>query len=450
MRGFPTISPTISIVALSLAALVTLGACESLPDWLGEPEAPPLPGKRIAVMSLDNTLRVDTGIADLAVRLPRPLLNREWPQDGGYANHAMHHLEATGALARLWDADIGEGAAADGGVLSSPVSGGGRVFSLDAVGTVSAFRADNGERLWQVNVVPEEEEDEAIGGGIAYAAERLFVSTGVGEVIALDAATSNEIWRVGVDAPVRVAPTVSDDRVFVITYENALFALDANDGSTLWNHSGISEDAQLLGGASPAVSGGLVIAAYSSGEIFALRVDNGSEAWNYTLGSNSRLGPLASLGDINGSPVIDDEQVYAVSHAGRLVALSLRSGERLWDQNISGVQTPWIAGNFLFILTSQGELLCLSRQDGRIRWIRRLPRYEDPEAKDDPIIWSGPLLVSDRLIVVSSTGKAVSISPYTGDYLGQVEMPGDIEMSPIASNGLVYILTLAGKLIALR
>ena len=428
---------------------VTLGACD-VPDWLGEPEEPPLPGKRIPVMSLDNTLKVDAGIANLAVRLPRPRLNRDWPQDGGNADHAMNHLEAPGPLGRLWDADIGEGASDDSGVLASPVSGGGRMFTLDSVGTVSAFRADNGKRLWRVNVVPEEEEDEALGGGIAYGAERLFITTGVGDVIALNAATSVELWRVGLGVPVRVSPTYSEGRIFVITYENKLYALDANNGAQLWSHSGISEEAQLLGGASPAVSGGLVVAAYSSGEIYALRVDNGREAWNYTLGSITRLGPLASLGDIIGSPVIDRELVYAVSHAGRLVAISLRSGERLWEQNISGVQTPWIAGDFLFILTTQGDLLCLSRIDGLIRWIRRLPRYEDPEDKEGPILWSGPLLVSDRLIVVSSIGQAVSISPYTGAPLGLIEMPGDIEISPIAANGMVYMLTMDGELIALR
>jgi outer membrane protein assembly factor BamB len=433
-----------------IIAGLTLGACDTYPEWLGESEAPPLPGERIPVMSLDNTLRVDAGIAGQAVRLPRPRLNREWPQEGGYANHAMNHLEAPGPLARLWTADIGEGADDDTGVLSSPVSGGGRLFALDAVGNVSAFRADNGKRLWRVNVVPKEEEDGAFGGGIAYASERLFITTGVGEVISLSAANSGEIWRVALDAPIRVAPTVSGGRVFAITYENKMYVLNANNGDLLWSHSGIAEEAQLLGGASPAVSGGLVIAAYSSGEIYALRVDNGREAWNFTLGSNSRLGPLASLGDINGSPVIDSELVYAVSQAGRLVAISLRSGERLWEQNISGVQTPWIAGDFLFILTTQGELLCLSRVDGLIRWIRRLPRYEDPEDKEGPILWSGPLLVSDRLIVVSSTGQAISISPYTGQLLGRLEMPGDIEISPIASNGIVYILTNDGELVALR
>ncbi len=84
------------------------------------------------------------------------------------------------------------------------------------------------------------------------------------------------------------------------------------------------------------------------------------------------------------------------------------------------------------------------------RWIRRLPRYEDPEDKEGPILWSGPLLVSDRLIVVSSIGQAVSISPYTGAPLGLIEMPGDIEISPIAANGMVYMLTMDGELIALR
>lgn len=433
-----------------VVAALTLSACGVLPDWLGEPEEPPLPGKRISVIDFGDTLAVDSEIADLVVRLPRPVLNREWPQNGGYATHAMNHLEASGPLAPLWNAGIGEGATDGNGVLSSPVIGGGRVFTLDAVGTVSAFSADSGQRLWRVNVVPEQEEDEALGGGIAYARDRLFITNGVGEVISLNAPDSSEVWRVSLGAPIRVPPTVSGGRVFIITYENKLYVLDANNGTLLWTHSGISEEAQLLGGASPAVSGGLVVAAYSSGEIYALRVDNGREAWMYSLGSTSRLGPLASLSDINGSPVIDGDLVYTVSHSGRLVALSLRSGERLWEQNISGVQTPWIAGDFLFILTTQGDLLCLSRIDGRIRWIRRLPRYEDPEDKEGAILWSGPLLVSDRLIVVSSAAQAVSVSPYTGALLGQIEMPGDVEMSPIASNGMVYILTTEGDLIALR
>ena len=439
-----------SVQALAAALALMIGACDAIPDWFGEPAKPPLPGERISVLEVDAAPRADPTVSDLAVRLPRPRLNGDWPQSGGFAHHAMHHVEAPGPLAPAWATSIGQGASDERRMPSAPISAGGRVFAMDTVGTVTAVRADNGERLWRVNVIPEDEEDEAFGGGVAFGDGVLFVATGAGEVVALDPVTSGEYWRVRVGAPVRAAPTYSNSRVFVVSYDNTLHTLDGRDGSVLWTHTGVAETAQLLQAASPAVAGNLVVAAFSSGEIFALRVENGRQIWSDSLSFGGQFGPLASLGDINGHPVIDDDLVYAVSHAGRMVAMALRSGERLWEQDIASVQTPWIAGDFLYVLSSDGALLCLSRIDGAIRWVRSLPRYEDPDDRQDPIVWSGPLLVSDRLIVVGSNGDALSISPYTGRFLGRVALPGDVELPPIAANGMVYILTNDGELVALR
>ena len=55
--------------------------------------------------------------------------------------------------------------------------------------------------------------------------------------------------------------------------------------SRLWSHNGIPETAGLLGGASPAVEGEIVIVAYTSGELFALRVENGRAVWSDNLAS---------------------------------------------------------------------------------------------------------------------------------------------------------------------
>jgi outer membrane protein assembly factor BamB len=436
--------------ALVAALALTLGACDMMPDWFGAPEKPPLPGERISILDLDVAPMADPELYDLDVRLPRPILNADWPQSGGDAHHAMQHPEAPGPLARAWTTSIGHGVSDERRMPAGPVSAGGRVFALDTEGNVAAVRADNGERLWRVNVIPKDEDDDAFGGGIAYGDGVLFVATGAGEVVALDPVSSGEYWRVAVGAPIRAAPTYSNGRVFVVSYDNRLHALDGSDGSVLWTHSGVAEIAQLLQAASPAVASGLVVAAFSSGEIYALRVENGRQIWSDSLSFGGQFGPLASLGDINGHPVIDEDLVYAVSHAGRMVAMALRSGERLWEQDVSSVQTPWIAGDFLYVLSSDGAVLCLSRIDGLIRWVRTLPRYENAEAREGAIFWSGPLLVSDRLIVVGSNGSALSISPYSGRFLGRIALPGDVELAPIAANGMVYILTNDGELVALR
>ena len=440
------IKRTVAVASLVFA----LGACDLIPDYLGEAEAPPLPGERISVLALERAPEPDERIADLEVRLPRPTINVSWPQSGGYADHAMHHIAAPGPLERAWIADAGDGDSEDRQLMASPIIGDGRVYTFDAESMVSAHNAETGRRVWDAAALPEDEEDDAFGGGIAYGGGRVFAATGVGEIVAYDASNGSEIWRVAVGAPIRSSPSLSEGRLFVVSYDNQLFALSALDGRTLWTHSGIAENAQLLGTASPAVSGGLVVTAYSSGELFALRADNGRVAWSDTLSFGSRTGASSVLSDINGSPVIDRDRVYAVSFSGRLVAISLRTGERLWDQEVSGVQTPWIAGDFLFLLTTDGDVLCLSRRDGRIRWVHSLPRYEDPEDREDPIYWTGPVLVSDRLIVVGTNGQAVSISPYSGRLLGQIELPDGVDLPPAVANGTVYIFTNEGDLVALR
>jgi len=437
--------------AVAVASLVfALGACDLLPDYLGEAEAPPLPGERISVLALERAPEPDQRIADLEVRLPRPTVNLSWPQSGGYADHAMHHIAVPGPLEKVWIADAGEGDSEGRGLMAPPIVADGRVYTFDAESTIIAHDTSTGKRIWEAGALPEDEEDDAFGGGIAYGSGRIFAATGVGEVIAFDASNGSEIWRVAVGVPIRSSPTLSEGRLFVVSYDNQLFALSAVDGRMLWTHSGIAENAQLLGTASPAVASGLVITAFSSGELFALRADNGRVAWSDTLSFGTRLGASTVLSDINGSPVIDRDRVYAVSFSGRLVAISLRTGDRLWDQEVSGVQTPWIAGDFLFLLTTDGDLLCLSRRDGRIRWVHSLPRYEDPEDREDPIYWTGPILVSDRLIVVGSNGQAVSISPYSGRLLGRIELPDGVDLPPVVANGTVYVLTNEGDLVALR
>ena len=190
----------------------------------------------------------------------------------------------------------------------------------------------------------------------------------------------------------RAAPTVSGGRVYVITLDNRVFALATDDGRRLWEHSGIQETAHLLGAASPAVAGSTVIVPYSSGEIFSMLAENGRVLWNDGLSAINRVDPIGDLAHIRGLPVIDRDVVLAVSHSGTMAAIDLRRGERVWDAELGGVQMPWVAGDFIYLLTNDSQVVCLWRRDGRIRWVRALPQFEDPEDKEDPIRWVGPVL----------------------------------------------------------
>ena len=433
-------------VVIIMVLMLGLGAC----DWFGDEEPPRLPGERIPVMLFDAQLEPDPRISDLSVRLPPPEINAAWPQPGGYADHAMHHLSVSEVPELSWSQNIGQGSTDEQRLLAQPVVADGQIFAMDAEARVSAFEVETGQILWTTDVISEDEEEGDLGGGLAVAGDQVFVTTGAAQVLALNRETGVEIWRQTLSAPMRSGPTIAAGRVFAVTVDNQVHTLDARDGRKLWTHSGITETAGLLGGASPAVSAGIVVVPYSSGELIALRIDNGRPVWTDSLAAVQRVDAVSALADIHGHPIMDRGWVISVSHSGRMATIDLRTGVRVWDKNIGGVETPWVAGDFIFMLTNGSEFVCLSRRDGRIRWIQPLQRYEDEEDKEDVIYWVGPVLASDRLIVANSTGQVLSISPYDGAILGLVQLSDGVRISPVVANDALFVLTEGADLIAFK
>lgn len=437
-----------SLTAMLLGGLL-VGACE-LPEWFGTPEEPPLPGERVSVLRLEHSLSPDADVADVAVRLPKPWRNKTWPQAGGTANHALHHLEGAENPQRQWRISIGAGSDDELRLLASPVVAFEQIYTFDARSRVSAFDVATGNLVWRRNLTPKDEEAGALGGGVAVADGVLYATTGYGYVHALDAGTGESLWQQRLSAPLRGAPTATAGRVIAITYDNRLFALSGQDGRVLWSHTGLPEDAGVIGSPSAAVDGDVVLAPYTSGELVALRLDNGRVVWSDQLIRSSRVTPLSSLSEIRGHPVIDRGLVIAVSHSGRLVAIELRSGRRVWDRDIGGIETPWVAGDFIYLVSSQSEVIAIARRSGRVKWIVQLPAFKNEEEREDPIHWSGPVLVSDRLILNGSNGQAIAISPYTGELLGRILLPGGSFIPPIVADGTIYFLTDDAQLLAYK
>jgi outer membrane protein assembly factor BamB len=428
-----------------LAASLTTGGCGLFDD-----KKTKLPGERISVLGLDRAAAPDPNLASLAISLPPATVNPDWPEPGGNPNHAMGNPALASPVKKIWDRSIGDGSARYTRVMSQPVIAGGRVFAMDGGVQVSALDAGSGKAFWQVDLKPEELKGSAFGGGPCFWKDRLFVSTGYAEVLALDPGDGKVIWRKNVTSPVHSAPTVADNRIFVVTVENELLALSADDGSRLWSHNGIPETAGLLGSASPAVEGETVVVAYNSGELFALRAENGQPAWSENLASARTVDAVSGMADIHGRPVIDRGRVFAVSHSGRMMAIELRSGAHVWEQDMASSHDPWCVGDFVFLLDNDNDIVCLTRNEGKIRWAQPLPHYEDEKKKKDPIRWAGPVLGGDQLIVLSSSGVAMWISPQTGETVSQTDLSDKGYLGPVIADNTLYLLTDDAKLSAYR
>lgn len=432
---------TILIPALLLAA------CGGTENKIGST----VKGPRVAIMDNVKIPKPDSSLQGTKPALPENIDNAQWLEAGYDSTHVLPNCRFTNNPHIIWSADIGEGSSSDFKLLARPVAANGRVYTMDSQGLISAFDTKSGDRIWNFDTTPEDSDENAIAGGIALNENTLYATTGFGEVIALSANNGNLKWRQHLLNPIRAAPTIADNRVFVVSIDNQLQALDAKTGDVLWQHNGIAESATLMGASSPAVVGDSVVVTYSSGEVFNLRTENGRASWNYSLTTPTQVGALPAIADIRGLPVVDKGQVFVISHSGRMASIDQRTGERIWENDIGGITTPVVANNMIFVLSTKDQLIGVERSSGRLVWVKDMQHLADPtDTESDAVYWSGPVLADNRLWMTNSLGQLVSFSPNDGSILSTTDLGSPSYVLPIIADNTMYIVTDNGKLLALH
>lgn len=425
--------------AALLAPAAALGGCSIWNDWFGETKTP-LPGKRIAVMEPARGLQVDDS-ARGKVTLPPVVANADWPQPGGGPAHEMGRLACSDGMERAWSAGIGAGGGYRRKITAQPVVAGGRIFTMDSDAVVSAFDAQNGGRAWQTDTQGEDDRSTNVGGGIAVNGDTLYAATGRADLLALDAATGSIRWRVKLPDVARSAPTIADKSVFVGALSDQLVACAAEDGKKLWTQQASNPQNRILGLPAPACADGIVVAGFGSGDLLALRDASGTVAWSDSLASARGRTSLVDLSSVRGMAAIKDGRVYAIGLGGLMVGLDLRSGRRLWERDVASSETPWLAGDWLFIVSQDAQVAAARREDGAVAWMTQLDPYENMEKKRDLIRWIGPVLAGDRLVVVGTNSQLVTLNPLTGEVLGKQDLSDRASVSPVVAGGTLYVIT---------
>jgi len=448
---FPLKPTTTSLTVITLAGL--LAACG--------PKEPILQGER-----LDIRAPLTEGSVPVEGYEPGPLENKavpislpggggnaEWTHRGGNAQHSLPNPALGASLTRVWTANIGAGDSRKNRITADPVVAGGRIYAMDAQAHVTAT-STGGATLWAADLTPSADRaGDASGGGLAYADGRLYATTGFGELVAMDAATGAVVWRQQFDAAVGGAPAVSAGHVFVVARDASAWAMRASDGKVAWTIPGAPAAAGVMGVSAPASDGTTAVFPFAGGQMTAADVATGEGRWTSFV-AGSRLGrAFASVADLTGDPVIAGGTVYAGSAAGRLAAVDLATGQRLWAADEGAVSPVAVAGGAVFLVSDEARLMRLDAATGKTVWAVDLPYYE-PTRKDkrrrDIFVNYGPVLAGGRLVVASSDGTIRSFDPASGAQLAQVDLPGGAASAPVVAGGTLYVVSRGGQLHAFR
>ena len=432
--------------------LVTMLACFGVFGMAGcsEPELV-LPGERIAVTQQVEHLSANQQAMAEGAGLSAPLTTLTALHPGLNAGHAGGHLALDLPLDERWDVEIGTGG--DEFVeLAVPVVGAGHVFAVSASGEVSAIEIETGNLSWRVSI--EDFEDDVIpgiAGGLAISGSTVFVHGGGHNLAALSVEDGSVIWSQRFQLPLRGGPTVYAKKALAVTDIDAnLFMLRIDNGSVLWDRAGLPSGTIVYGAPSPAIYDNQIAVAAHGGELSLLDADNGDVIWSDNLATFNPRTPLQGLGDIRAHPVHDGGLVFAVSQSGRTAAFAVRSGLLLWELPIGGIEMPWVAGDSVFIVTLDGRLYAIRRNDGAIRWVAELPGVLPigVVASEDIPRYVGPVVAAGKVIIVAEDGNILLFNADTGALEDEADVGGRIVTAPQLAAGMMFVLDNSGTLTA--
>jgi outer membrane protein assembly factor BamB len=437
-----------SKILIAVAALAVSGCSVFGGD--GKKKETPTIGNRVDILGTEADTKTDANLAGIAVILPPPATNANWAQPGGNAAKSPGHATLSDSAASAWSAQVA-GASNRVRLAATPVVHSGKLFVIDTEARVSAFDAASGASLWSAMLdVDKDGKPSRFGGGVATDGTLVYATNGVGDVAAMKIDNGEVVWKKRPAGPLRGAQRVD---LVILRHDIDVAAGNcrrAADGEPQWNEAGPVGASGIFGVAAPAAAQGTVIAGYSTGELAAYRYENGRSLWSDTLSRTAMSTTVSSLTDIDADPVIDRGRVFALGQGGRMASYELVTGQRIWEINIAGIATPAVAGEWVFVLTSDAKLLCVQRASGKIRWLSQLPRFRDEEDKEGVITWRGPVLVNNRLIAANSQGELYSIATTDGTASLMADVKNPISVAPIVANNMLYVLDDSGRVTAFR
>lgn len=414
----------------------------------------PLPGVRLPVR---EEVVAPTAGPDQAkpIAIPAAVMNAEWTHRNGASAGRLVNPALRPVPELIWSVPIGEGDAKRRRILTGPIAAQGLIFTLDAGGQLTAVTR-SGQIAWTKSLVPPGQmDDNGPGGGFAEADGVLYVTTGFGDVFALQPATGATIWQRTLSAPVQAAPAVADGRVIVVQRDDNGFALDARSGEILWQVQGTGGTG-VMGGASPAVNGQLAVIPFASGEVLGVLARNGLTIWGTAITGGRPQNVRSAIIDVSGAPVVDGDAIFASNQAGRTTRIDAATGERAWTMDEGSYGPAWPVGGSIFLLSDEGALVRADAATGDYIWQVSLPEwfpYGGLFGRGKPsraVPYFGPTLAGGRIWVASGDGMLRAFSPVDGSRLVEIAIPGGAAAQPAVAGGVMYIVTTDGKLLAFQ
>lgn len=316
----------------------------------------------------------------------------------------------------------------------TPAVDAGSVYGANTEGEITKIDIASGKVIWRVNV------GETISGGVGVGNGLVLVGTNQGSLYALDYA-GKILWKSKLSSEILSVPRYFDGNVIVRTGDNHIYGIDAADGNRKWVYERSTPSLALRSSVGIVVDGGAVYAGFAGGKLAAIRADNGKLIWEATVAQPKGVTEIERIADITSLPFIDGPVVYAVAYQGRVAAIDRRTGEVIWNREISSYRGLTAEDGKIYISHTLGSLYSLDSTNGHTFW-----RQGDLANRR----LTTPLSMGSLVAVGDLEGYIHLMSRDDGNFVGRIKVDDNAIMSLVAGSNSSQIIaeTRGGSLYA--
>jgi outer membrane protein assembly factor BamB len=395
----------------------------------------------ISVFADLNSIQIDQALKDTAITIPPTISNQSWFGSNNDNNQRIENF-SFGKVSKIKSLRTGYRAGYDNRMVFAPVIVDDKIYTLDANSNLYAKDLSTNKTIWKKKLINRWLIKYFTNGKISYFDGKIFATTGYNLVFCVDIKTGEVIWQKTLSSIPISTPISDGNQVYLITDDNKTYALSTSDGEINWAHSGILKATGILGSANPVLYKNYIISAYSSGEIYTLNKKTGEAGWVYDLNLNKVDTSDFVLNDIDATPIVKNDVVYTVGNGGLMMAIRIIDGAILWQKELASITDFWIAGDFIYLVNNDNQLICLYKKTGGIKWFVQLKKYLNDKKPASKIVYNGIIIAGDNLIMTNSHRELLVISPLDGKILQTKKLDQQIFHSPIIVNGKIYLHTI--------
>jgi outer membrane protein assembly factor BamB len=308
----------------------------------------------------------------------------------------------------------------------------------------------------------------AVRGSPALGEAVLAVGTADRNLVLVDRASGEVLWRQRLDGTVRGGPLLDEDRLYIATEaqpDGRVYAIRLRDGKPIWRIRIGSVAAPL------AFDGEALYAGTEEGTVARVDLDEGHVRWRRSLSGAIRAAPvatphgvavatgtdtlylldretgavrarLATGGTVLGTPATDGQRLYAGTADGRVLAIDLAALTVRWEHAAGDAVygAPALVADTLYVVTREGRLWLIPVE---------APRAARSHALGIVAI-AGPTPVVPGVLVGSVSGEVLLVDPAGGTILWRAQVAGPIEEPPLVQGRQLVVVAGHGDIHAYR